>query len=74
LPLPMERNAILSRFNEVLGAKTAETAMPEVEEPFMVLKEVENGDDNLVDIVDDVSGVHTVQEPVVSESPITDVE
>ncbi|RPB10091.1 hypothetical protein P167DRAFT_576508 [Morchella conica CCBAS932] len=58
LPLPMERNAILSRFNEVLGAKTAETAMPEVEEPFMVLKEVENGDDNLVDIVDDVSGAY----------------
>lgn len=58
LPLPMERNAILSRFNEVLGAKTAETAMPEVEEPFMVLKEVGNGDDNLVDIVEDVSGAY----------------
>lgn len=38
LPLPMERNAILSRFNEVLGAKTVEVPVPE-SSPSMVLKE-----------------------------------
>lgn len=43
LPLPMERNAIISRFNEVLGAKRAETAI--LKEAFTVLKEVDNGDD-----------------------------
>lgn len=37
LPLPMERNAILSRFNEVLGAKTVEVPAPE-SSSSMVLK------------------------------------
>lgn len=54
LPLPMERNAILSRFNEVLGAKTVGTPVPDSSpstvlgegalvpesSPSMVLKEV----------------------------------
>lgn len=67
LPLPMERNAILSRFNEVLGAKTAEMVVPE--ELFMVLKEVEDGGDVGQD------ATHTVTvEHVVTESPVMDVD
>lgn len=38
LPLPMERNAILSRFNDVLGAKAVEMPVPE-SSPSTVLKE-----------------------------------
>lgn len=42
LPLPMERNAILSRFNEVLGAKTV-TPVPE-SSPAIVPGQAESGD------------------------------
>lgn len=42
LPLPIERNAIMSRFNEVLGAKTSGAAAKR--EPYMIIKEVWNDD------------------------------
>lgn len=76
LPLPMERNAILSRFNEVLGAKTAGAPAPESgpsmvreerasepeSDPSTVPEEVENGD---------AESVHTiVVEEVVTETLI----
>lgn len=66
LPLPMERNAILSRFNEVLGAKMTGGPVPgsgpgsgpsiAVEEgvgfdPYMVPEEVESGDGESGDTV-----------------------
>lgn len=49
LPLPMERNAILSRFNEVLGAKMTGGPVPGsgpsiVPDPYIVSKQVESGD------------------------------
>lgn len=59
LPLPMERNAILSRFNEVLGAKTTVTPVPE-SDPAMVPGQAESDDGE--------SGDTTAVEEVVIET------